>query len=171
MMRRFVGLVVLSMVPLAAAVGLRAANDPPGWAYAIPPAPPPGAPAPAAAAPDPASRQLPGSTLSFPVAQIRDAFGPADWFPGDHPPMPEVVAKGRRPDVRACGLCHYPNGKGRPENAGVAGLPVAYFVQQMYDMQAGARRGAWTDLMKKVVERLTDEDFVSIAAYVSSRTP
>jgi cytochrome c553 len=29
----------------------------------------------------------------------------------------------------------------------------------------------WTDLMKQVVEKLTDEDFVSIAAYVSSRTP
>src|SRR2546426_1881006 len=80
MMRRFVGFVVLAMVPFAAAVGLRAANDPPAWAYAIPPAPPPGAPAPAAAAPDPALRQLPGSTQSFPAAQIRDAFGPADWF-------------------------------------------------------------------------------------------
>ena len=26
-------------------------------------------------------------------------------------------------------LCHYPNGKGRQENAGVAGLPVSYFIQ------------------------------------------
>jgi cytochrome c553 len=29
----------------------------------------------------------------------------------------------------------------------------------------------WTDLMKQVVAKLTDEDFVSIAAYVSSRNP
>ena len=42
--------------------------------------------------------------------------------------MPDIVAHGKRPDVRACGLCHYPNGKGRQENAGVAGLPVwGYF--------------------------------------------
>jgi cytochrome c553 len=60
--------------------------------------------------------------------EIRDGFGPADWFPGDHPVMPEIVAKGKRPDVRACALCHHPNGKGRPENAGVSGLPVAYFI-------------------------------------------
>ena len=54
---------------------------------------------------------------------------------------------------------------------GIAGRSPSYLVRQMYDMQAGARRGVWMDLMKKVVEKLTDEDFVSISAYVSSRTP
>ena len=38
----------------------------------------------------------------------------------------------------------------------------------MYDMQVGARHGEWADLMKPVVAKLTDEDFVNIAAYVSS---
>jgi len=56
--------------------------------------------------------------------------------------MPEVVAKGRRPEVRGCGYCHYPNGKGRPENAGIAGLPAAYIVQQMTDFKSGARTSA-----------------------------
>jgi cytochrome c553 len=41
----------------------------------------------------------------------------------------------------------------------------------MFDMQAGARRGEWTELMKPVVANLTDDDFVDIAAYVSSRVP
>ena len=41
----------------------------------------------------------------------------------------------------------------------------------MYDMQAGARRGEWTELMKPVVAKLTDEDFVNIAAFLSSRAP
>jgi cytochrome c553 len=41
----------------------------------------------------------------------------------------------------------------------------------MYDMQAGARNGEWTQLMKPVVAKLTDEDFVNIAAYVSGRMP
>ena len=45
---------------------------------------------------------------------------------------------GKRPDVRACSLCHYPNGKGRPENAGVSGLPVSYFMQTMADFRNGA---------------------------------
>jgi cytochrome c553 len=39
----------------------------------------------------------------------------------------------------------------------------------MYDMQQGARRGLWADLMKPVVQKLTNEDFVSIAAYTASR--
>jgi cytochrome c553 len=44
-------------------------------------------------------------------------------------------------------------------------------VRQMYDMQARARRGEWTELMKPVVAALGDEDFVNIAAYLASRTP
>jgi cytochrome c553 len=39
----------------------------------------------------------------------------------------------------------------------------------MYDMQSGARRGEWAELMAPVVAQLTDDDLVSIAAYVSSR--
>ena len=34
--------------------------------------------------------------------------------------------------------------------------------------RSGARHGEWTELMKPVVAKLTDEDFVNIAAYVSS---
>src|SRR3954471_8037408 len=136
-----------------ATAGLLAANDgpPPPWAYGFPyaataaPAPAaPAAPAAAAPAPDTTPRQLPGSSGSFTLAQIRDGFGPADWFPGDHPAMPEIVAHGKRPDVRACSLCHYPNGKGRPENAGVSGLPVSYFVQTMADFKSEARKSADT---------------------------
>jgi len=54
---------------------------------------------------------------------------------------------------------------------GIAGRSPSYMVRQMYDMQVGARHGEWTTLMKPVVAKLTDEDFVSIAAYVASRTP
>src|ERR1051326_6865465 len=96
-----------------------AADGPPAWAYGFA-EPGTSAPAPARAAqaaPDTTPKKLPGSNLDFTVTQIRDACGPAGWFPGDHPAMPEIVAHGRRPDVRACSLCHYPNGKGRAENA------------------------------------------------------
>src|SRR6516225_11628794 len=116
--------------------------EPPAWAYAIAPAPAAGAPAAAPAAPDTSMKKVPGSTLSFTRAQISDGFGPADWFPSDHPTLPDVVAHGKRPDVRACGLCHYPNGKGRQENAGVAGLPVSYFIQTMNDFKSGLRQSA-----------------------------
>ncbi len=56
--------------------------------------------------------------------------------------MPDVVAHGKKPDVWACGLCHYPNGKGRQENAGVSGLPVEYFIQTMHDFRDGKRKSA-----------------------------
>jgi cytochrome c553 len=39
----------------------------------------------------------------------------------------------------------------------------------MFDMQVGTRHGEWSELMKPVVAKLTNEDFVAIAAYVSSR--
>jgi cytochrome c553 len=169
-MRTFFSVVVIGLAALAASGVIRAAGEPPAWAYAIPPAAPAGAPAAQPAAPDPTPRTLPGSTLSFPLANIRDAFGPADWFPGDHPAMPEVVAKGRRPDVRACGLCHYPNGKGRPENAGVAGLPVSYFIQQMHDFRndvrkSGEPRKANTNVMITIAKGMTEEEIKASADY------
>jgi cytochrome c553 len=116
---------------------------------------------------------VPGSPLSFTRAQISDGFGPADWFPGDHPTMPEIVARGRRPDVRACGLCHYPNGKGRQENAGVAGLPVSYFIQTMNDFRNGLRKSAEprknnTNLMIAIAKAMTPEEIKETAEYFGS---
>ena len=59
---------------------------------------------------------VPESDLTFNEAQVYDNYGPADWNPGDHPTMPDIVARGRESDtLRACGVCHYPNGMGKPE--------------------------------------------------------
>jgi cytochrome c553 len=149
---------------------LRAAATMPDWAYAIPAPPPAGAAAPQQAPPDTSPKQVPGSTLSFTRQQISDGFGPADWFPSDHPAMPEIVAHGKRPDVRACGLCHYPNGKGRQENAGVAGLPVSYFIQTMNDFKNGLRKSAEprktnTNLMIAYAKVMTPEEIKETAEY------
>jgi cytochrome c553 len=147
------------------------AGEPPAWAYAIPlTAPPQGAAAAPAAAPDTSLRQIPGSPLAFTRQQIADAYAPADWFPGDHPAMPDVVSHGKRPAARACGLCHYPNGKGRQENAGVSGLPVSYFIQQMNDFRNGVRtsadpRKANTLLMIGIAKALTPEEIKASAEY------
>ena len=167
------------MVIIALAFGLAAsaqAADPPGWAYGFPPA---GTPAPAAAAPatppppDTGVKHLPGSTGAFTRAQISDRFGPADWYPGDHPAMPDVVAHGKKPDVFACSLCHYPNGKGRPENAGVADLPVSYFIQQMNDFRNGVRkssepRKANTNTMITIARGMTEDEIKAAAEYFGS---
>ena len=70
-----------------------------------------------------------------------------------------------------CGLCHGADLKGLGPVPGIAGRSPSYLVRQMYDMQQGARKGKWTELMIDVVRRLSEEDMLNIAAYTSSRTP
>jgi cytochrome c553 len=109
--------------------------------------------------------------MSFTAAQVRDGYGPADWFPGDHPAMPDIVAKGKRDQqVIACSLCHYPNGKGRPENAGVSGLPESYFIQTMMDFKNDKRksadtRKANTNRMIAFAKAMTDDEIKAAAKY------
>ena len=43
-------------------------------------------------------RSLPGTDLTFTRNEAYYDYGPADWYPGDHPPMPDVVAHGRQAD-------------------------------------------------------------------------
>jgi len=187
-MRSLFGPAIMVMTSVVAIGVLYAANEapPPPWAYgfaapasATPPAAAPAAPAGGrgaapAAAPDESLKKVPGSSAAFTLAQIRDAFGPADWFPGDHPPMPDIVAHGKRADnARACGLCHMPNGKGRQENAGVSGLPVSYFIQTMNDFRNGLRKSAEsrkanTNAMIAIAKAMTPEEIKTAADYFGS---
>ena len=172
-MRSMLAVMAIVAIAFAFPASVSVAAEPPAWAYAISPPAPAGTPAAAPAPPDTSVKHLPGSTLEFTRAQISDGFGPADWYPGDHPKMPDVVAHGKRPDVRACALCHYPNGKGRPENAGVAGLPMAYFVQQMADFRSGARKSAEprkanTNTMIAIAKGMTEDEIKAAAEYFSS---
>jgi len=111
-------------------------------------------------------KRLPGSTLGFTVPEINDPFAPPDWYPNDHPPMPEVVARGRRPEVRACSQCHLPNGLGHPESSGMAGLPAAYIAQQMADFRAIDRKNS--GIMTIIAKAMTEEEIGEAAAYFSS---
>lgn len=58
---------------------------------------------------------LPGSNAAFSWKQARDLFVAPDWHPDTHPAMPDIVANGRKPDIRACGSCHRVEGTGGPE--------------------------------------------------------
>src|SRR5262249_31743613 len=71
------------------------------------------------------------------------------------------------------GLCHYPNGKGRPENAGVAGLPISYFIQQMEDFRSGNRKSAEprkgnTNIMIAIAKGMTPAEIKEAAEYFGS---
>jgi cytochrome c553 len=161
---------------------------PPAWPYAQPQLPPGeippqvAAPRPPAAtnppatnpdAPPPAVLQAKGSSLQFTQQQVSNSYAPADWFPDSHPPMPEVVSHGKPGVARACGLCHLPDGRGRPENAPLQGLPHDYIVQQLRDFQQGLRhsadpRKANTLEMENIAKTLTDDEIKDAAKYFSS---
>ncbi len=155
------------------------AAPPPPWAYGFDSVADPAAGAPTPAPPatpvpdDGTLKHLSGSTFSFTLTQIRDGYGPADWYPGDHPRMPEIVAHGHKPEVRACSLCHYPNGKGRPENAGIAGLPYDYILQELAEFKNGERTSADprkpnTHFMVDFAKAMTDDEGKAAAHYFSS---
>ena len=145
----------------------------PDWAYPTNPAPPPGQKAPA---PPQGTFQIPTSKLSFTRPELSNLFAAPDWHPEAHPPMPQVVSHGRLPEVRACGYCHLPTGNGRPENARLAGLPVAYFVDQMKALRDGSRKSsvegrAPTINMTKTAVAINDEEILAAAKYFASLQP
>jgi cytochrome c553 len=158
----------LAQAPAPASSSLSPASFP-AWAY-------PWAPDFKAAPDDGVPRHVPDSTASFTITQERDLFFVPDWHPEDHPPMPDIVAHGRRPEVRACGSCHRAEGTGGPENASLAGLPAAYIVQQIQDYKSGARKFAGPQrspsmLMTAIAKAVTDEEAQAAAAYFSSLKP
>jgi len=141
----------------------------PAWAYPWDPNVelPPG---------DDEPRRVPGSSATFSMAQARDLYFAPDWHPDDHPPMPEIVARGRKPAVRACGSCHRTEGTGGPENASLAGLPAAYILQQLADFKSGARKASGPArgpvlLMLANARALTEEEMQVAADYFSRLKP
>ena len=187
-MRKSAPLVTLALLSIAAgAVVTGQVPAPPPWAYGFTsggaePAAPPcamdskpldcarlGAPR-----PKDVIHKLPDTDKSFTEYAIHYDYGPADWYPDDHPPMPEIVAHGRESDkLRPCSLCHYPNGQGKPENAPVAGLPAAYILQQLQAFRNGTRRSADprkanTNEMIQIARHLTDTEMQEVATYFSA---
>jgi cytochrome c553 len=70
--------------------------------------------------------------------------------------------------ARGCATCHGVGLTGLGPVPGIAGRSPSYIARQLYDMQSGARRGEWTELMKQVVVKMSDEDLVNVSAYVAS---
>ncbi len=192
-MKKFAAVGILSLMSLVAApkaaVAQSHAPDPISWAYGfVTPGPDPVAPPcspvtkphdcskPGRPWPDDGTLlHLPGSDQSFTISQVQSFWAPADWFPGEHSPAPDIVKFGHEKDhLRACGHCHYFNGLGKPENAHLAGLPVNYFLQQMALFKSGGRksadpRKANANEMTQIARFLSDEETKAAAEYYSSQ--
>jgi cytochrome c553 len=160
-MKRLIGVVLLASLP-----SLAFAADGLDWAYPVTPKPEP--------LDSVTLKQMPGSDKQYTQAQIDDGFNPPDWFPGDHPAMPPIVANGVKPAVRACALCHLPTGAGHPESSGLAGLPANYIVRQMADdvvFKNGHRKGVRTGVMIGFANAISDADTRAAAEYFASLKP
>jgi cytochrome c553 len=53
----------------------------------------------------------------------------------------------------------------------IAGRSPSYIVRQLYDFQQHSRQGSAAEPMATVVEKLSQNDMISLAAYVSSLKP
>jgi cytochrome c553 len=113
--------------------------------------------------------KVPGSAKAYTQAEIDDGMNPPDWFPDEHPPMPQVVAHGKGKDVRACANCHLTTGMGHPESAIVTAFGIPYFLRQMADMKSGDRKTG--GIMDTIAKGMSEQDAQAAAEYFSGLKP
>jgi cytochrome c553 len=113
-------------------------------------------------------QHVPGSTKSYTQNQVDDFVNVPDWFPGEHAPMPKVVAHGADGGVLGCASCHLASGLGHPESANLAGVSAAYIMRQLSDFKAGARMG---EAMNDMARNLSDEDARQASEWFAALKP
>ena len=157
-MRHLISVAALALFPV-----LATAADGLDWAYPVTPRPEP--------LDTLVLKQVPGSERAYTQAQIDDAFNPPDWFPDEHPTMPAIVARGEKPAVRACALCHLPSGDGHPESSSLAGLPVSYLMRQLAAFKSGDRTGVRATTMITIAQAISDADALAASEYFAALKP
>jgi cytochrome c553 len=141
------------------------AADRPDWAYPVNPPPP-------ATWDNVKTMTVPGSQKQYTMSQVNDGFGPPDWYPEEHPPMPHVVSNGGpRPAAPACALCHLTSGDGHPESADIAGQPEDYIIRQMVAFKDGERNNVRATAMINMAKVLSDSEIKESARYFASLKP
>ena len=87
--------------------------------------------------------------------------------------IPEVVATGKEPGVRACAECHAINGVGGSGSASLAGLSAEYISDQIANYRKGLRGRAYprthpSAMMQAVARAVDDGDLREAAQYFAS---
>jgi len=82
-----------------------------------------------------------------------------------------LVTTGGNGKTIPCAICHGVGLKGLGDVPSIAGRSPGNIARQIYYFQTGARGGPSAALMKGVVEKLTGDDVIGIAAYVASLKP
>jgi len=88
---------------------------------------------------------------------------------------PELAEAGRRiyedgnedAGVPGCEACHQLQGEGNVRYPRLAGQHQAYTIQEMLDFRSGQRANDKGGLMRRISERLTDEEIRAVAEYIA----
>jgi len=115
-------------------------------------------------------KHIPGSSESYTQGQIDDLYRPPDWFPDEHMPFPNVVARGEGKATPGCASCHLASGSGHPESANLTGLTASYLLRQIHDFQHG-RRIDPRHRMSEIAKGMTEEDAQEASQYFASLKP
>jgi cytochrome c553 len=83
----------------------------------------------------------------------------------------ELVNNGGGGKTVACAICHGEGLKGLGDVPRLAGIHPIYIVRQLFDFQVGANSSSAGAQMRKVVEKLSEDDMIAIAAYAASLQP
>jgi cytochrome c553 len=112
----------------------------------------------------------------------------ADYFAGEHPPLPpparsevsgDVLAHGEKlatsgdaaRSIPACMSCHGPGLTGmEPGIPGLLGLRANYISAQLGGWRYGTRTAKSPDCMQTVAGHLTEADVTAVAAWLSTRS-
>jgi len=70
-----------------------------------------------------------------------------------------------------CAKCHGPGLRGSGNVPPISGRSPSYIVRQLFDMKSGARSGALSLQMRRQVLKLSIDDMIAMAAFVSSLKP
>jgi cytochrome c553 len=128
------------------------------------------------AEPDGATEPIGDRIITVPEDQARARLrDPYSGFVAYVPPG--SVAKGRElvqsgaGSTLPCDQCHGQALQGQGNVPRLAGIHPIYTVRQLHWFRDGSRNGAQAAAMRPVVERLSDEDILAIAAYLGALQP
>jgi cytochrome c553 len=82
-----------------------------------------------------------------------------------------LVKTGSSGKTIACAICHGDQLRGLGEVPRIAGLQPVYIARQLIQIQNGSSAGLDAALMKKAVANLSEDDIISISAYLGTLAP
>jgi cytochrome c553 len=82
-----------------------------------------------------------------------------------------IVTTGAGGKTEACTGCHGDKLQGEDDVPGLAGRSPVYIARQVYSFKNGVRKGPMADIMKGIVDKLSDDDVIGVASYVASLDP